>query len=116
MNYENIGVVDESLEGLSREAIVRSLLGSFKTWKYIIEMGLHQKSKDPWLQTHDWLACKWGYYGDLDLYLKEYEEKLNDLVTGTKQLIKTEIILAMLVVSRKQAADFRFEHTIQMGG
>lgn len=115
MNYENIAVVDESLEALSHESIITSLLGSYKTWRYIIEMDIYQTPSNPWLLTHHYLSYKWGYFGDLDLYLDEYEQKLKELVAQPKQVIKTEILLAMYKMGTDQASTHKYNEVIEIG-
>jgi hypothetical protein len=109
MKNQTLATLELLLEELSHDLIVEKLAKYFITWKLSIELGVHGFAKEPWILILDSLAYKWGYTNDLYLILGEYQEKLDDLMTGTKQLMKSEIIIAMHLNERRKMGLKRFE-------
>ena len=64
---------------LSLEAIKRSLSRSFIDYKECI-LRNEEPSSNSWFFLLDLIACRWGYYGDLDYYIDDMEARLDKTI------------------------------------
>lgn len=64
----------QSMSKLSLDDLKYSMMVSFQDYKKSIFDD--EPKSDPWLHFLDLVALKWGYYGDLDIYIEEMETRL----------------------------------------
>jgi hypothetical protein len=64
----------KSMANLSTNKIKESILTSFMVYEQCIRDEESMPSSQ-WFHFHDLVALMWGYYGDLDLYIDEMEER-----------------------------------------
>lgn len=105
--------INESLEiqlnRLDRENLKISLNFTFLEYKKYAytDIGTVTSKLKMWLELHDFLAVKWGYYGDLDIYIDEYEKKLKQLLKRSKPLIIKEIVDGFNLVSQRNIISYQ---------
>lgn len=73
----------KSMANLSTNQIKESILTSFMVYEQCIRDEESMPSSQ-WFHFHDLVALMWGYYGDLDLYIDEMEERWKTTLLGFK--------------------------------
>lgn len=94
-----------NMKHLDLETIKKCLLISFSNYKELIweDPGA---TTNPWFHLHDLIACRWGYFGDLDIHIDSMEKRLKKKVKSFTNRKKLEDFL-MDVGSHKEETDKR---------
>ena len=83
-NKKQLGkALTKVMSGLSNDQIKGSILTSFMVYKQCI-LADKETPSSQWFHFHDLVALKWGYYGDLDLYIEKMEERWTKEIIGFK--------------------------------
>lgn len=101
MNNKKLKEINELLESLGLVEIIARLLGSYESWKYMIENGFNDSEEHVWMLMHDCMRFKWSECKSYEITLDDHKLKLMDLLCGNKELIKSEIVLSCFMMSRK---------------
>ena len=78
-----------------------SLMNAFQ--KYEEEIYNDEPRTEPWLFFLDLVALHWGYYGDLDIYIKTMEQRLSSLMVEIKTKAQADEFI-------KAVGDYKEQH------
>jgi hypothetical protein len=65
----------QAMSDLTDQEWKSSLMEAFQDYEK--HLNNEEDTSNPWFYFLDLIALKWGFYGDLDLYLKDMEKKLS---------------------------------------
>ena len=80
------------MKHLDLETIKQSLLASFDDYKKLI-WEEPVSNPNPWFHLLDLIACRWGYYGDLDIHIVSMEKRLKKTVKSFNRRKKIDDFL-----------------------
>lgn len=81
-----------NMKHLDLETIKQSLLTSFDDYKKLI-WEEPESNPNPWFHLLDLIACRWGYYGDLDIHIVSMEKRLKKTVKSFNRRKKIDDFL-----------------------
>lgn len=81
-----------NMKHLDLETIKQSLLASFDDYKKLI-WEEPESNQNPWFHLLDLIACRWGYYGDLDIHIVSMEKRLKKTVKSFNRRKKIDDFL-----------------------
>lgn len=92
-----------NLSHLDLETIKASLLASFNDYKELIWED-PEKNPNPWFHLLDLIACRWGYYGDLDIHIEAMEKRLKKTVKSFNRRKKLDDFLMDVGTHKEETA------------
>lgn len=98
-------VIVHAMSKLSLDEWKFSLMNAFQDYEQ--EIYSDEPRTQPWFHILDLIALQWGYYGDLDIYIKEMEQRLSTLLAEMKTKEDADKFL-------KSVGDYKEEHDKQI--